>query len=46
MKTTYLEPNCYVLTMLEPQVICASNLSGGAETDEFVYESVNSADLF
>ena len=29
MKTTYLEPNCYVLTMLEPQVICASNLSGG-----------------
>ena len=45
MKTTYLEPNCYVLTMLEPQVICASVLSG-AETDEFVYESVNSADLF
>ena len=45
MKTTYLKPTCLVLAMIESQVICASVLSG-AETDEFVYESVNSADLF
>ena len=46
MKTTYLKPTCLVLAMIESQVICASVLSEGAETDEFVYESVNSADLF